>query len=264
MNQKGFSSLILILVIVLLITASAGSYYLGTKAMPSPKQSIVSTTTPLSSASPSPVASIADQTPSLLGESKKRFYDPAKVFTGKALYPTELTSVPEKDLSSLECSPSFRRDDPNNRYVYYKDGSSNPTTMSDSKLTELAEKSFEVDFGGEDYLACRIDDGRYIVIYSKPYGGGGSGNKVGVGLLTGETYEKITEIVTDGSPYFGCSSPLQLSKTNILWYSCGGGDGAYAANSIYKIDLSAKTNNRLIKCETSYDLDEQGISEKCE
>ena len=261
MHQKGFSLVILILVIFLLGAASAGGYYLGTRAKSSPEQpQAVSNTTPSST-----TAHVADLPISLLGEYKKRFYDPAKVFTGKAPYPLELTSVSESDLSSLRCSPSFQRDDLNSRYIYYKDNSSDPLVMNDPKLIELAEKSFEVDFGGEFYLACQVDDGRYILVYNKPSGGGGLENKIAFGVLSKDNvYEKITEIANDNIPYFGCSSPYQLTKTNILWYRCGGGDGAYSANSIYKIDINAKTNNRLIKCETSDDLDKQGISEKCQ
>ncbi len=267
MNQKGFSALIVLISVMVLVGIAGISYYIGrsssgntkTPVTPSPVAS-----QPEDSLIPSPASSPSNI--SLLGNPIKRLYFPGeKIFT-KMDYPIEMTGINDGDLHNLQCSPDYYRDYEKQHYTYQEDPRVAAVEMKDQNLYLLAEKAFEIDLDADVYRACKVDDGRYILEYEKQGGGGGSNNKSIFGVLgTDKTFQKITEIPTDGSPYFGCYKTLQLTKSNILWYQCGGGDGGYGSVSVYKIDLSNKNHTLVTKCEAISDpMDLDKTDMKCQ
>lgn len=75
--------------------------------------------------------------------------------------------------------------------------------------------------------------------------------------------KKIIKGASNGAPYFGCSSPTLLTKTNIMYLSCGGGDGPIGKSSIYKIDLNSQEMKIIYSCESqTYDLGDQNFNSR--
>jgi len=70
--------------------------------------------------------------------------------------------------------------------------------------------------------------------------------------------ESITDIPLSG--WSSCQTPLLLTKNNILYYQCDGGDGTAGHYWLYKIDINNKINQLLLQC----DINTQDASSTCQ
>lgn len=183
--------------------------------------------------------------------SKRQFDTNSKFYLTQS-YPLELVNIKEDNLLGMNCSQQYVRQ----MDKWYSDYD-NKIEIKDANLLRLIE-SAPTDLKGSKtdsfvfFALCVIENGGTIVKYEKWAGGGGSRNIVYFGMVNASgSVEKITSINTDGTVGFTCNMPLQFTRSNILYYSCGGGDGGSGSASIYKVDLNKKTNTRVLKCNSS-------------
>jgi len=173
-------------------------------------------------------------------------------------YPKELLSIGENDLVAMECSPYIWYSYNSDSYLYYEENipaekiiTKDTKTLTDKKLLKLINEanknvpSKTID----DIRFCDTEDSRTVFQYGTHAGGGGNQNVANFGIVNSDgTVKKITAIPNDGAPYFECRWPLQLTKSGLLYYECGGGDGFFGATSFYKINLTANTHSAVLKC----------------
>jgi len=180
----------------------------------------------------------------------KRQFDINKNFFQTQHYPNEIVSIENKDLVGMKCSPE---------YVRQVGGEYTLGTDPESKLKDISLLGMVNNLNktvSNNYIAaftvCDTEDRMRIVEYEIWGGGGGSKNVAYFGLINKDnSIEEIERIDTDGSPYFTCDIPLQLTSLDLLYYECRGGDGGSGSASIYKIDLNKKTSIRILKCDSS-------------
>lgn len=181
----------------------------------------------------------------------KRQFDINSKFYLTQNYPSELVNIKEDNLLGMNCSQQYVHQ----MGTWYSDYDKK-IEIKDANLLRLIEsaptdlKGFETD-SFVFFAFCAIENGGTVVKYEKLAGGGGSRNIVYFGMANAiGSVEEVTSIKTDGSVGFTCNMPLQFTRSNMLYYSCGGGDGGSGSASIYKIDINNKTNTRIIKCDS--------------
>jgi len=173
-------------------------------------------------------------------------------------YPKEILSISENDLVAMRCSPYIWYGYNPDSYLYYDENvpagkitTKDTKILTDERLLKLineAKKTVPSKTIG-DIRFCDTEDSRTVFQYGTHAGGGGSQNVANFGIVNSDgTVRKITAIPNDGAPYFECRWPLQLTKSGLLYYECGGGDGFFGATSFYKINLIANTHSAVLKC----------------
>lgn len=249
-------------VLIGFILFGVGGYYLGTRNTQQtqpiqPKdqnQTYPSSTTTVFQPSPT-------QTPITKAGYLKRQFDPTKKFFSTRDYPTEIINITDTQLVGMKCTAGLTCVSPYTECTYYPenaDTSKPPSKTTDPQLLNIikeANKTIDKEtvMGTptrdiEEVTSCEIDDGRQILRYKTGGGGGGAGSVDYIGVVSpSRTINKIASI-QENTAYFGCYQPLQLTKSNILYYQCGGGDGMGGSGSIYKIDLQNKTALPLLQC----------------
>lgn len=250
-NQEGLFSIILG-VLVLLLVLVGGVYYLGTVRNQSKTLNMV--------ASPSPT--IVINTPK---EYKTRYFDVNENFWEKDKYPAEITEIAESSLKTMSCSPQYYSNQ--DTYSYYDEKTQENVLLTDESLKYIIQ--IINDKHGKDRLSeiftCSVKEGKPIVVYSLgPCGGGCSGVPY-IGVVNDSEISEVVKISeTDESPaYFGCRQPLALTKTNMFYFICGGGDGPSASASIYKLSLNNFVLSRVKHCTAGIDATLKSYS-KCE
>lgn len=236
----------------ILIAVAGSSFFLGrylinkSELIPSPA---TQTSNFSASVSPSPL-------PSLFSKLIKRFYSSQEKISNKIKYPEEMVQTNDSDLYSLQCSLVYYADDDLGYYVYREDPRAEMVEMKDEELYNFGEKLYtDLSILAYSYRICKVEDGRAILQYEKPRRNGSINNTVGIVISnTDASLEKITEIPSDGGPYFSCTQTLQLTKSEILWLECGVGDGGYGSESVYKVDLKNKISTRVVKCDYNSSL----------
>ena len=169
-------------------------------------------------------------------------------------YPKEIVNINENNLIGMKCSPYIWYGYDSDSYLYYDESVSvqkDTKTLTDKRLLKLITEAQKTVPGKTigDVRFCDIEDNRTVLQYGIHGGGGGSENTANFGVVNADgTVKKITAISNDGAPYFECRQPLQLTKTNLLYYECGGGDGLLGATSFYKINLSNNSHSAVLKC----------------
>lgn len=190
---------------------------------------------------------IADPFP----EPKKRLFDVnAKIYDTQSI-PEELIKYNEDELVPLSCSPAFSKNLDGDPYTIYDTNLKINRTLTSPEVLGMISKI--IDRRQAERLSlfafCKTDDGRTIVSYEKVQGGGGSGNIMFYGWFDKSgSFHDIVSIPNYGVPYFGCSTAIQLTKSNLLYVMCGGSDLG-GSQSIHKIDLNSKTASQLLRCD---------------
>ncbi len=183
----------------------------------------------------------------------KRQFDINKNFFQAQPYPNELISIGNRDLVGMKCSPEYVRQ-AGGEYTLGTDPESELKDVSLLGIITNLNKTI-VDNYIAAFTACDTEDMMRIVEYEIWGGGGGSKNVAYFGVVNASgTVEEVTSIKNDGTPYFTCDIPLQLTSLDLLYYECRGGDGGSGSASIYKIDLNKKLVTRVIKCDSSANL----------
>lgn len=197
---------------------------------------------------------------------KKRLFNVNDNLYGNiGMYPEELRTISENDLIPLFCY-NLKPDDKPGIYYYSDNEYKDQGLLVDKKLQDLFKQlSIPTDPINTILGICEAEDGRLIVRNEIQGGGGGGQNKALFYVFdTTNKLNYVTTIPNDGAAYFTCIWPLQLTKTNFLYYGCGGGDGPSGSRSIYQINLNNNTNAGIYKCGTYYDEAKKEINEKCE
>lgn len=173
-------------------------------------------------------------------------------------YPKEILSIGENDLVAMKCLPYIWHGYNPDSYLYYDENvpagkitTKDIKTLTDERLLRLineAKKTVPSKTIG-DIRFCDTEDSRTVFQYGTHAGGGGNQNVANFSIVNSDgAVKKITAIPNDGAPYFECRQPLQLTKSGLLYYECGGGDGLFGATSFYEINLTANTNNAVLRC----------------
>jgi len=265
-NPKNKTKSVFLVVFVLLgfILFGGGGYYLGTK---NAQQTQPTQPNDQNQNYPSPTTTVfqpsSTQTPIINIKTgyPKRQFDPTKKFFSSRDYPNEVTSIVDTELVGMRCTARLTCVSPYTECTYYPEGadtSKPPSRNTDPQLLNLikeANKTIDKETvmgiparDIEEVTLCDTEDGRQILRYKTGGGGGGAGSVDYIGLgNSGNVINKIVAI-QENIAYFGCYQPLQLAKSNILYYQCGGGDGPAGSSTIYKINLTNKTSSSLLQC----------------
>ncbi|MBI2196035.1 hypothetical protein HYU45_00290 [Candidatus Daviesbacteria bacterium] len=270
MKQKGLpvrQTGLVPVVIVILITLTLGVYLLYSKQT---KLSNALLPTPTSSFESSTAAETDDKK-----EFSKRQINLNAKFFADIDYPSTITSIPETDLVGLSCTSYyvFTRYSGSKKYyevLHYDkigkenfsiDQNKNHSTIYSSLLQVLNRESLT------QITICDTEDNRTFVEYGIPSkntssnvfpiktayaGGGGSDVYFGEFNFANKSFKQIVYIPYEKSAYWGCTQPLQMTKSNIFYLLCAGGEGGgfignYRA-SIYAINVSSNTYKRIILC----------------
>lgn len=258
-NQRGNLPIILG-VLVLLFVVGAGAYYLGMKQNKPLTSNITSTPSPTENASsqvtPLPTTSNA------IKEYKARYFNLTDNLWENTKYPTELTQLAESSLTPISCTPTYSGYGKD--YTSYDEKTQKSTPLTDASLLNYIQ-TINNKYEGKtvsEIFACSPEQGKTVVLYSLgPCGGGCSGIPY-VGVVNGSDIQEAGTM-QEGMAYFGCRQPLQLTKDNMFYFRCGGGDGPGASTSIYKLSLNNLSLSKVKHCEAG--IDEAGKSySKCE
>lgn len=239
-KQRGFL-LPIIAVVLFVLIVGAGAYYFGKQ---SGSQSVpVNQTTQSSSPTQANTAGFI-----------KRQFDVDKKFFQTQDYPQEIINVPEANLVGMKCTARLTCESPYELcYAESPDPSKPPTQVTDQGLLSLikeANKTIDQQTtmgtpmkNVEEVTACETEDGRQILRYKTAGAGGGAGSLDYIGLVNPDNTVKKIASIQEGTAYFGCTKPLQLTRDNLLYYQCV----SEAGSSIYKIDLVNQTSKPIIQ-----------------
>lgn len=253
-SQKGFLP-IHFGVVVLIILVALGAYYLGTKQ---------NNRSELSSVESSPATNTID----VPAGYKTRYFNLSGKFYFDQEYPTELTQISENSLIPMSCTPKYSRY--GETFSHYDKNTEENIITSDESLLHIIQ--LINDKYGKDRLSeifsCTPKDGDPIIIYSlEPCGGGCIGIPY-LGVVEGSEINEMTKIdEVDKPAYFGCRQPLQLTKDNVFYFECGGGDGPSGSGSIFKYSLVDQKLSRIKRCISGPEenaADNFTVSTKCD
>lgn len=176
-------------------------------------------------------------------------------------YPSEITSVKESDLVGIKCSTNLTCISPYDSCTYYPKGadtSEKPQTTTDPKILALikeANKTVDsitlapLSQQIEEVTYCETTEGGEVLRYKTPSDGGGAGGKEYIGISNKDGIVTKVTSISEKLAYFGCTSPLQMTKDKVLYYECAGGiQGMGGGKSIYKINIDTNSSSLLKKC----------------
>ncbi len=175
----------------------------------------------------------------------KRLFNPTDKLIENYGLPTILTNLKDSELIGINCSHYYEGDYNGGFVTYFGSSSSEGIKLTDEELLSFVRNNPSISAISQ----CKTDSGETIIHYEVFAGGGGMGNVAYFGKLSasGTIQNKIT-IPNDGAPYFGCRNPYALTKNNIFYWGCGGGDGGFGQVSIYAINFSKATVDKVTKC----------------
>lgn len=185
----------------------------------------------------------------------KRQFDASKKFFQTYSYPQSLINISDQYLVGMKCTPQYLKQ----ASEEFTLGTNPDVKLTDNTQLQLISK-VESSIGKDisTFMSCVTYDNKTIVVYEVWGGGGGSTNTAYFSLANSGVIDKATIILNDGSPYWTCQQPLQLSTSDKLYFQCGGGDGVYSSASIYEIDLNTNTSKSctsvLLRCKTKVKL----------
>ncbi|MBM3209315.1 hypothetical protein FJZ40_03425 [Candidatus Shapirobacteria bacterium] len=237
--------LVIFLGVIILGTCLAGAYFLlSSKNNPAPFSRETA------QESPAKTPAIPTVTPRLV-DYNKRLFNPTEKFIETQDYPQELLRLAEDELVGLSCSPNYSKANSlgDNTYGYWDEQTETIINLTDQRILDIVSSANRVVPGNNiaSIQICDTEDRKTFAKYGVQLSGGGAGEDV--------YFAKVLSGRTLGGPlflsgnqqaaYFGCSKPLQLTKTDLLYYQCGG-EGNY---SIYKVYLGANpTLKKVIEC----------------
>ena len=274
--KKNFSSnqhggiVVILGILVVVIFASVGSYYLGTQQN-RPEQ--LSSVTPSDSPSALPSETIVPKsTMTAAVDTKKylnRFFNPAESWfrEGGEKYPTELTQIESSGLIPLSCTPVMTATDSSGDivYQYYNEETKLNDTLTDSVYLNYIDQLNKINTTKtttqiNEIVFCSTKEETAFIMYGLgPCGGGCSG----IPYVAVAKNSKVSEVgkIEDNMAYFGCREPLQLTKDAIFYFRCGGGDGPSGSASIFKLSLDDLKLSRLRYCLSSIDAEEKPFTQ---
>ena len=184
-------------------------------------------------------------------------------------YPELLKNIPVKDYQKIACTPIYSINltyltKPNsNTPVLFENGDQ---PVKDEKLISLINKRIkenenDTSFFSEYIQRCEVN-GKDIVMYNRPSGGGGGGNKTYVGYLN-ESEVAIPNAQPYGGAYFGCGEPILFTKDERIYLECGSGDGGASSSAILEVDLKNKKYKSVLACQYSYNSETDQVDSKC-
>lgn len=240
----------------LLIAGLYGYYFVQSKTI---SQTVQPTARPISinptsivSFSPTPVLPTSE--PLSIKSFTKRHFDVTEKFFSTQSFPSTLLNMNENELISMRCTQWFENVSPSEdqtHFSYYNESLEKSVRLTDAQLLNLIQPANKTLPSGSGTISsirgCETENGTYIVIYSLTRGGGGAGSDTYFAFANSDnSLQKITTIPSENGAYFACHQPLQLTKTNLLYYRCSGGEGTMA--SIYEVDLNKNTNKLFYQC----------------
>lgn len=217
---------------------------------PTPPASIEPSANPTVPSQPQSSPTVPSASP-ISGSFVKRLFVPDSFFFSKNPFPREMRDLKDEQLVGLSCTGAYdyNYNDVNPSYLKFTNDTE-PVALTDFQLLAFLKTNKDIS----SISKCVTDTNQTIIHYDIAAGGGGTGTKAYFGFINQNN--QVTNLITipnDGAPYFGCRSPYALTKNNIFYYGCGGGDGGMGQGSIYKINLSSKTFEKLILCRSIAD-----------
>lgn len=278
-QKNRFPLVIVILGILLILCAvSAGAFFvLNNNAKKDVPITQVTPTVVMTTTSPSPT--ITTQNTNDFSPFATRNYQLSDKIFDKEPYPSEMTGIPDSDLVPISCSKWYQSNY-NGTYGFYDDKTKKTFSPSNELLAIVtnALKTLPPQKQGgslptippnsiDAFWVCKTQAGQQYIEYESWAGGGGTSNISYIGsVASNNSVELTTSIPNDGAAYFGCRLPFQITKSNILYLGCGGGDGGAASASVYRVNLTQQStaSTRLIKCTIAANLEGTDSTIKCQ
>jgi hypothetical protein len=247
--QRGFGPLIIILLL--------GVFAFGFVSFPFINKALPTISAPLSTP-------ISSRTPVSL---PKRYFDTGSFFGDKS-YPDELLKLPTDKLVGFVCEGRYDRSGESiaftqNGLPYSESGELSRIGLTDDELLKfLSKKESEAQkINARSYITfvqkCITEKDVTLVHYGVTPGMGGAGSASHF-----EYQAKQSAIEMENAPYFTCDKVLAVTNDDKLYVTCGGGDGGFGSASIYRVNMSNGTSQKLIVCTSEASV--EGSNVKCE
>jgi hypothetical protein len=194
---------------------------------------------------------------------KFRNFDKKDQLLGSQYYSNRVLDIPENDLDKFSCSEtiyeiSWKKPDTGN------DELNNYITLLKPRI-EKGFKDKEAYFENiSSIFICKTTENKKIINYELHAGEGGMKNSSFFGEIINNEFVPIVTIPNNLGSYFACTKILQVEKSGAFYVRCGGGDGGFGAEVIYKIDPSLKEYKQVVKCATAQTQISEEIFIKCE
>ncbi|MEK7518285.1 MAG: hypothetical protein AAB583_07120 [Patescibacteria group bacterium] len=181
-------------------------------------------------------------------------------------YPKEIVNISETDLIGMKCTPYIWYGYSPDSYSYYDESvpvekltTKDTKTLTDERLLKLISEAKKTVSGRAifDVRFCETENGRLLLEYNAPDpalggGGGGANSVANFGIVNSDgSVSKTTSILREQ-----CRTPLVLTRSNLFYWQCGFGEGFHSEVFFYKIDLTSKTHEIVMKCTSIGSLDE--------
>ncbi len=174
-----------------------------------------------------------------------------KIFDTQA-YPTELTSLTDDALVPIDCSMVFERNVGGN-YTALAPESNQRLPLAESRLHQVLAAIREKVNSSEisAFQSCRTESGKEIVVVTVKAMDDetGSATLMRIGTYQNNQYQPAGTITNiDKLTNFSCPNLLLLTKTNIAYFECRGGETNITQAQVIKFDMSAGIASVMTTC----------------
>lgn len=258
MNQKGFTPILIILGLVLIIGIAIGAYYLGMKrstaTIPSPNLMVATNSQQAAIVKP-PCYTKLDPA----GGAQLRQIDVKSKFFGNQDFPAEITNMCDSELVRVDCIDTYiRQNDGSYTFKSIETVGSETTTVSlratqPDIVDNINRLTAKLNGKKPDSISyCAIDSGDLIAEYSLKQQANLSGETANYALLSAQGGVNIlASISSEGLNNFSCGNPILVTADHRFYVQCSGGDKQTGSKYIYKIDINGGISTKIFQCSST-------------
>lgn len=243
--EKGFGLIIFVLIILVLLMAVAGGFWMGRKSLTMGlNNSISSTLTKQNQATSSAQGTVF----------MKRSFDPTQGFYPDKPLPQEITGVAEQNLVGFNCDGPYMETQ-TGQYLwgiqledglYYKPMNEELAKFTADTNTNLEQVGTKRPAAYISY--CVTENGGKYLLVGQYLGGGGAGTDTHIFDLNHGIGGPLSGLIkSEPWPYFGCSNIMQITK-EAMYIACSAGDSGFSGHAIYRKDLFSNQVATVMKC----------------
>ncbi len=189
---------------------------------------------------------------------KKKLFDAKESFAYNRLYPPEILNLKDHELVEISCSKDYAQQ-PSGKYISYSNREK--TELTDPRIkNHLEQNPLDVT----EISWCNDHYNHILITYELHRGEYNHENEIHFSYLNQDnTIDLPATVFSEGFPYFTCSQPLALTKENILYYVCQGGNEALSRKSIYKINLTSRETKKIYQCQSKSNQTQDQATVNC-
>ena len=98
-------------------------------------------------------------------------------------------------------------------------------------------------------------------IVPKVFAGGGGGWDAYVFQLirSSSVPRKIAYIPFQNAAYWGCGTVYAITKYDIAYMECGGGDGGVSSTDLYQVNLASFSAEKILHCQSGFNSQQESV-----